>query len=125
MNNTQNSMPDGIVTGLNDPGIKKTNNRTESPANFSEKSECRRKTPRPKGGVYAFIKEKKMRNRKVQREMRRTYGKEKKLDLKNIYGNKDETPRKAVDRLIRQEKAAAIARAKAAVAARKSVTGLT
>lgn len=44
-----------------------------------------------------------MRNRKVQREMRRTVGKEEKLDLYDYCGIKDPTPYEAVKRIIREE----------------------
>ena len=68
-----------------------------------------------------------MRNRKVQREMRRNYGKEEKLDMFDCFGIKDPTPYEAVRNLIKQERedmaerrALAVARARAAVAARKA-----
>lgn len=68
-----------------------------------------------------------MRNRKVQREMRRNYGKEEKLDLIDSFGIKDPTPYEAVMNLIRQERedraerrVLAAARARAAVAAREA-----
>ena len=67
-----------------------------------------------------------MRNRKVQREMRRMYGKgafsnEEKLDLHDYCGIKDPTPYLAVKNIIDQEKAEAVAKARAAVAARERV----
>ena len=67
-----------------------------------------------------------MRNRKVQREMRRKYGKEVKIDRVDSFGISDPTPYEAVKNLIRQEKKAAenrkalaVKRARAAVAARE------
>lgn len=45
-----------------------------------------------------------MRNRKVQREMRRTVGREEKLDLHDYCGIKDPTPYEAVKRMIREDK---------------------
>lgn len=45
-----------------------------------------------------------MRNRKVQREMRRTVGREEKLDLHDYCGIKDPTPYEAVKNMIRKDK---------------------
>lgn len=62
-----------------------------------------------------------MRNRKVQREMRRTVGKEEKLDLHDYCGIKDPTPYEAVKNMIRKDKEMrriAKTHARAAVAAR-------
>ena len=46
-----------------------------------------------------------MRNRKIQRQLRKTVGKEEKLNLRNEYGNKDETPYEAVKNIIRKDTA--------------------
>ncbi len=69
-----------------------------------------------------------MRNRKVQREMRRRYGREVKIDLVNSFGISDPTPCEAVKNLIKEEKIAAarqkalaIKRARAAVAAEEAM----
>lgn len=62
-----------------------------------------------------------MRNRKVQREMRRTVGREEKLDLHDYCGIKDPTPYEAVKNMIRKDKEMrriAKTHARAAVAAR-------
>ena len=45
-----------------------------------------------------------MRNRAKQRELRRSIGKEEKLDIHNFYGNKDTTPYEAVKRIIRSDR---------------------
>lgn len=62
-----------------------------------------------------------MRSRKVQREMRRTVGREEKLDLHDYCGIKDPTPYEAVKNMIRKDKEMrriAKTHARAAVAAR-------
>lgn len=51
-----------------------------------------------------------MRNRKVQRQMRRKHGKEVKLNLVDSFGIKDPTPYEAVRNLIKQERMAAESR---------------
>ena len=66
----------------------------------------------PSFGRGGIRKEKSMRNRKVQREVRRMIGKEEKLDLIDYCGIKDPTPYEAVNNIIRRERAEAIARAK-------------
>ena len=87
--------------------------RTESPAISQRYLNVGVK--QPQGGVcHDFTsevagKERHMRNRKVQRELRRMIGKEEKLDPVNYFGIKDPTPRQAVNNMIHQE---AIARAK-------------
>lgn len=53
-----------------------------------------------------FRKESDMRNRKVQRKVRRMVGKEEKLDLVDYCGIKDPTPYEAVKNIIRRERAA-------------------
>lgn len=70
-----------------------------------------------------------MRNRKVQREMRRKYGKEVKIDRVDSFGINDPTPYEAVKNLIRQEKKAAesrkalaVKRARASFAAREAIS---
>lgn len=45
-----------------------------------------------------------MRNRKVQREVRRQVGREEKLDLHDFCGMKDPTPYEAVKNIIREDK---------------------
>ena len=45
-----------------------------------------------------------MRSRAKQRELRRTIGKEEKLDMRNYYGNKDVTPYDSVKRIIRSDR---------------------
>ncbi len=45
-----------------------------------------------------------MRNRAKQREMRRKYGREEKLNLYDICGIKDPTPYEAVKNIIRENK---------------------
>ena len=65
-----------------------------------------------------------MRNRKVQREMRRTVGMEEKLDLHDYCGIKDPTPYEAVKEMIRADKEMrriAKAHARAAMAARAAI----
>ena len=69
-----------------------------------------------------------MRNRREQRRMRRTYGKEEKLDLRDYCGIKDPTPFEAVRNLIRQDRAdraihrpPALARANAVMPEKKAV----
>ena len=65
-----------------------------------------------------------MRNRKVQREMRRTVGREEKLDLHDYCGIKDPTPYEAVKKMIRADKEMrriAKAHARAAMAARAAI----
>ena len=69
-----------------------------------------------------------MRNRKVQREMRRRYGREVKIDRVNSFGISDPTPYEAVKNLIREErvaaarrKAMAVKRARAAVKAKEAM----
>ena len=47
-----------------------------------------------------------MRDRKKQRELRRTVGREKKLELRGYCGIKDPTPFEAVKNMIRQQKEA-------------------
>ena len=62
-----------------------------------------------------------MRNRKVQREMRRTVGREEKLDLHDYCGIKDHTHYEAVKKMIIEDKKMrriAKAHARAAMAAR-------
>ena len=44
-----------------------------------------------------------MRDRKKQRELRRTVGREAALDRKNAYGNDDLTPYQAVKAIIKKE----------------------
>lgn len=44
-----------------------------------------------------------MRNRKIQRELRRTVGKEEKLELRDYCGVKDPTPYEAVKNMIREQ----------------------
>lgn len=48
-----------------------------------------------------------MRNREKQRELRRTVGKEEKIDRFNYYGNQDLTPYEAVKNMIRKGESAA------------------
>lgn len=65
-----------------------------------------------------------MRNRKVQREMRRTVGREEKFDLHDYCGIKDPTPYEAVKEMIRADKEMrriAKAHARAAMAARAAI----
>lgn len=65
-----------------------------------------------------------MRNRNVQREMRRTVGREEKLDLHDYCGIKDPTPYEAVKNMIRKDKEMrrlAKARARSVVAAQEAV----
>ncbi len=50
-----------------------------------------------------------MRNRQVQRELRRTIGKEERIERTNYYGNQDLTPYQAVEEMIRKERARVIA----------------
>lgn len=47
-----------------------------------------------------------MRDRKKQRELRRTVGKEEKLELRGYCSIKDPTPYEAVKNMIRQERKA-------------------
>ncbi len=56
-----------------------------------------------------------MRNRKVQREVRRMIGKEEKLDLIDYCGAKDPTPFEAVKNMIRKERSKVIILARDAV----------
>ena len=51
-----------------------------------------------------------MRNRKVQRELRRVVGKQDELDKKNYYGLSDPTPYKAVKNLIRRGELISVSR---------------
>ena len=44
-----------------------------------------------------------MRDRKKQRELRRTVGREASLERKNAYGNDDLTPYQAVKNIIKRE----------------------
>lgn len=44
-----------------------------------------------------------MRNRKVQREVRRKYGRQEKLDKVDSFGVKDPTPYEAVKNMIRRK----------------------
>lgn len=46
-----------------------------------------------------------MRNRRIQRKVRRFYGSEEKIDLVDYCGIKDPTPYEAVRNLIKQERA--------------------
>ena len=48
-----------------------------------------------------------MRNREKQRELRRTVGKEEKIDRFNYYGNQDLTPYEAVKNMIHKGESAA------------------
>lgn len=48
-----------------------------------------------------------MRNRKIQRELRKTVGKEEAISRTNNYGIKDPTPYQAVQNMIRKERAGA------------------
>ena len=63
---------------------------------------------KPRGGeVGPFYKEStEMRDRKKQRELRKTVGREARLDRKNAYGNDDLTPYQAVKNIIKKEGAA-------------------
>ena len=66
-----------------------------------------------------------MRNRKVQREVRRTVGREEKLDLNDYCGIKDPTPYEAVKRIIKEEqlkRRIAKAHARAVVAAQRGAS---
>ena len=45
-----------------------------------------------------------MRNRKVQRELRKTVGRQEKIGLRDYCGIMDPTPYEAVKNIIRQEK---------------------
>ena len=49
-----------------------------------------------------------MRDRKKQRELHRTVGREEKLELRNYCGVKDPTPYEAVRNMIRQQQRKAV-----------------
>ena len=56
-----------------------------------------------------------MRNRRVQREMRRSFGKEEIIDLYDFCGIKDPTPYQAVKNIVKEDKAKKVAYARATV----------
>jgi len=69
-----------------------------------------------------FVKEPVMRNRRMQRKIRKISGSEEKIDLVDNCGIKDPTPYEAVKNMIRQERAELVrSRALAGAAARVDV----